>query len=272
MFLQSGKYYHIYNHANGFEKIFRNESNCHFFLEKYTFHLSVFIDTYAYCLMSNHFHFLIRVKSREEILSGLKKILDVGEFSTPPASQTLPKFQTSVKSLQPEELREKQIVQIPDFFQAAKMSASSRFKAYEKITKKYLTLIEILKSAKSSSEADAFIEHWISRQFGDLFSSYTQAFNKQNNRMGGLFIKNFQRKDVTSDEYLRTLVVYIHNNPVHHGFVNKPEEWLFSSYSEILNGRTQFIDLISVLRWFENPENFIVCHRNTPDIADYSLE
>lgn len=56
------KYYHIYNHANGFENIFIEERNFRFFLEKYQFYILPIAKTFAHCLMPNHFHFLIKIK------------------------------------------------------------------------------------------------------------------------------------------------------------------------------------------------------------------
>jgi len=67
MTLTPSKYYHIYNHANGFENIFNKERNDRFFLEKYQFYISPIADTLAYCLMPNHFHLVIRIRKREVI-------------------------------------------------------------------------------------------------------------------------------------------------------------------------------------------------------------
>ncbi|MBX9853179.1 MAG: hypothetical protein K2X86_15655 [Cytophagaceae bacterium] len=61
------KFYHIYNRGNAGEHIFKCEGNFHYFLEKYSQHINPVADTFAYCLMPNHFHFLIRIKSEEEL-------------------------------------------------------------------------------------------------------------------------------------------------------------------------------------------------------------
>ena len=57
-----GSYYHVYNRAIGRDWLFVNEGNYSFFLKKWQKYLHPYVDTYAYCLMSNHFHFLIRIK------------------------------------------------------------------------------------------------------------------------------------------------------------------------------------------------------------------
>lgn len=62
-------YYHIYNRGINKTNIFFEDSNYSFFLEKFASYISPIADTYAYCLLKNHFHFLIRFKSEEEIRS-----------------------------------------------------------------------------------------------------------------------------------------------------------------------------------------------------------
>ena len=57
-----GKYYHVYNRGNEKTRIFYSESNYRFFLERYSYYLSDWVETYAYCLIPNHFHLLIKVK------------------------------------------------------------------------------------------------------------------------------------------------------------------------------------------------------------------
>lgn len=63
--LEPEKYYHLYDHSNGSDNLFRNESNYLYFLKKYSEYLSPVFETFAYCLMPNHFHLLIKVRSEE---------------------------------------------------------------------------------------------------------------------------------------------------------------------------------------------------------------
>jgi REP element-mobilizing transposase RayT len=104
------------------------------------------------------------------------------------------------------------------------------------------------------------IEGFISKQFSNLFSSYTQAFNKQQNRMGSLFIPNFSRKEISSDEYLRQLIRYIHYNPVHHGFKSDIREWNYSSYNSIILELDSCINQTELLEFFNSLEDFIEFH------------
>lgn len=74
--MELGLTYHIYNHANGNEILFRENENFLFFLDKFKEYIHPIVDVYAYCLMPNHFHFLLRVKAREELqdLSGFENL------------------------------------------------------------------------------------------------------------------------------------------------------------------------------------------------------
>jgi putative transposase len=51
--------YHIYNQGNNRQQIFFTENNYKYFLEKANKYFSPFSKILAYCLMPNHFHFLI---------------------------------------------------------------------------------------------------------------------------------------------------------------------------------------------------------------------
>jgi putative transposase len=59
-------YYHIYNRGNNRENIFKAEENYPFFLKLYAKHIYPIADTFAYCLLPNHFHLLVRTKTPEE--------------------------------------------------------------------------------------------------------------------------------------------------------------------------------------------------------------
>lgn len=178
-----GKTYHLFTHANGSENLFLNDENYRFFLQRYRDFIDPIADTYAYCLMSNHIHFMIHIKEYE----GLLKVFE--------------------------------------------------------------------KSIPGKS-----IEYLISRKFASLFSSYTQSFNKVNNRMGSLFIPNFKRKEVSLESYFTALILYIHLNPVKHGCVKKLNDWRLSSYESILRNDASFVKSDVVLEWFGGRELFKIEH------------
>lgn len=187
--LKPDSFYHIYNRANGNEKLFAIKENYRFFLRRYRELISPIADSFAYCLMPNHFHFLVRIKSEEEL-------------------RTFPKFQT----------------------------------------------LEKLPLA-------------LSKNFSNLFSSYTQAYNNQQGRKGSLFMKNFKRKPVLNETYLRKLIHYIHYNPVNHNYCKDIEEWEFCSYKTIITSKPTILKRDEVISYFDDLENFIYCHKNPPELT-----
>ncbi len=70
---EANQYYHVYNRSNNKEPIFLNDENRAYFLKLYRKYLANVLNIYAYCLLPNHFHFLVQVKSTEQICQFLKK-------------------------------------------------------------------------------------------------------------------------------------------------------------------------------------------------------
>jgi putative transposase len=64
-------FYHIYNRGINGCNIFIEDKNYDYFLLKYAIYVYPFVETHAYCLLKNHFHFLIKVRSESEIRSFL---------------------------------------------------------------------------------------------------------------------------------------------------------------------------------------------------------
>ena len=198
--LEPDIFYHIYNHSIGHENLFRDERDYLFFIRKMKEFLSPVVDFYAYTLMPNHFHFVVKIKEEKEILSLTLK-----------GSKTL--------------------------------------------------------SESSSSLSQIEISNFISRRFSHLFNSYAQAYNKSYNRKGGLFQRPFQRKRVVDEKYLVRLIHYVHYNPVNHGFVDKVNEWRYSSYNAIVFDKPTLISRKDVMMYFDNIENLKFCHQNEPTLS-----
>jgi putative transposase len=76
--LLPGHCYHIFNRGNNQEQLFREERNYRYFLQLYAMHVFPIADTFAYCLLGNHFHFLVRVKDYSDVTS---RVLDSREVS-----------------------------------------------------------------------------------------------------------------------------------------------------------------------------------------------
>ncbi|MEO8403559.1 MAG: hypothetical protein ABI480_03155 [Chitinophagaceae bacterium] len=62
-----GQQYHVFNRAIGDEKMFRDKSDYPFFLQRYQKHVLSVADTYCYCLLPNHFHFMVKIKDETSI-------------------------------------------------------------------------------------------------------------------------------------------------------------------------------------------------------------
>ena len=65
---EPGSFYHVYNHGNADDHIFRSDENYLYFLRKYAQYIDPIAHTYAYCLMPNHFHFAVRIKDDGELM------------------------------------------------------------------------------------------------------------------------------------------------------------------------------------------------------------
>ncbi len=194
--MQPKTYYHIYNHANGFENLFRSQENYRYFMQRWIKYIEPVADTYVYCLMPNHIHFLIQTKSEKDVSTNLKysEALPFGKFGT-----------------------------------------------FQKV---------------------------VSKQFANLFSSYTQAYNKMYQRRGSLFVPNFKRQEVPSDKDLTAVAHYIHSNPVHHGFVKSIDLWKWSSYQTLLSTKPTRLARDETISWFGNQNFFLSMHQQAIELKE----
>jgi REP element-mobilizing transposase RayT len=194
-----GNYYHIYNRGNnGIDVFLENESYYHF-LRLYAKYIEPVAETFAWCLLKNHFHLLVRIKEKLEI--------NIDELSY------------------------------------------------------------------STTEKPKIVDP--SRQFSHLFNAYTQAINKRHHRTGSLFETTFERKLVSSEKYFQKLIYYIHNNPVHHGFVKQMSLYPWSSYETVISDKPTKLIRVDVIELFGNKENFINYHsqqQNLNDINSFVIE
>lgn len=60
--------YHVFNRGINGINIFIEDKNYTYFLEKYDKYLSPIADTFAYCLLKNHFHIALKIISTEKLL------------------------------------------------------------------------------------------------------------------------------------------------------------------------------------------------------------
>jgi REP element-mobilizing transposase RayT len=67
--LEYGKFYHIYNRGINACELFRENSNYEHFLRLYDKYIPLIADTFAWVLMRNHFHLLVKIKKENEIFN-----------------------------------------------------------------------------------------------------------------------------------------------------------------------------------------------------------
>jgi REP element-mobilizing transposase RayT len=189
--LETDCYYHIYNRGINGCTIISTDDNYLFFLEKFKKYMEGLCEVYSYCLMSNHFHFLIKIKSDAEINDYCVNNLKINHT---------------------------------------------------------------LNSGLHSSS------NIVSKQIGKVISSYSQAYNKAKNRHGSLLESPFKRIKVTSDEYLKNLILYIHQNPIKADF--ELDKYKFSSYRAIISNKETNINREEVLKIFDSLDNFVYSHKH----------
>lgn len=65
--LEPGMFYHVYNRGNNGIDLFYDTDCYYHFLRLYEKYMNPVADTYAWCLLGNHFHLLVYIKAEDEI-------------------------------------------------------------------------------------------------------------------------------------------------------------------------------------------------------------
>ena len=100
----------------------------------------------------------------------------------------------------------------------------------------------------------------VTMQFSHLFNSYAQYYNYKYKRHGSLFEHQFRRKKIENREYFKRCLIYIHQNPIKHGFVNDIRDYPYSSFNEMFFDENRRINKTTVLKIFDNLENYKNSH------------
>ncbi len=276
--LEPGNYYHIYNRANGFENLFRRKDNYYHLLRKYQEHISSIAETYCYCLMPNHIHFFIKVFDYDQLKNDIQNKYKDNPNSRYYIPRARPLNLRGLKDLEGLSggggAGVEDVATDDGLINNAVNKKMDQFGNNDDRTNNKSTNLDSNNNRTDNSE-ETIISRYISQQFSNLFNAYSKAYNKQQKRHGSLFQARFKRKNVDSEEYFRSLILYIHNNPVHHCFTDDLNQWDYSSY-HFFNGKKSMdncpIKLQSnqAIKWFGTKENFIYSHekRNNTSFDD----
>lgn len=93
-----------------------------------------------------------------------------------------------------------------------------------------------------------------------FFTSYSKSINIQEKRMGSLFMKNFKRIEVNTDDYLSYLIYYIHFNPQKHRLIEDFTKYQYSSFKSIISDEITKVEREKVLEWFGGLKQFKSFH------------
>ncbi len=92
-------------------------------------------------------------------------------------------------------------------------------------------------------------------ELGNIFrrigASYVYWYNWKYNRRGHLFQDRYKSETIETDEYLLTVLRYIHQNPVKAGFVASIDTYHWSSYNEYIK-RAEICDIEFPLSLFSD--------------------
>lgn len=237
--LRPDQYYHIYNRANGDENLFRTAGDYNRFIRLYDRYISPVADTFAWVLMPNHFHVLVQIKGERYYKYSKKDFkADVSQSSNGgrSARADVPQPSNADRSVKADAVRFEEVK-----WETVDPSASEGPDGIGMRRKKANPV----------------------NHFSHLFNAYAKYVNEKYGRHGSLFQRPFRRKLVEDDDYLLRVIAYIHNNPVHHGFVDRQSDYPWSSYHTCLSGKRTKLQREAVMDLFGGLVSFEARHRDS---------
>lgn len=175
--------YHIYNRAVGGKNLFEQEDDYRYFLGKLDRYLFPYVSLYAFCLMPNHFHLLVKISPFEEM----------------------------------------------DHIQ--------------------LNMEKSKATKRLQEEGPNVLNTFLEDQMRRLFSSYALYYNHKYQVRGALFQKRFKRVQFTLGQSILAKMVYIHHNPIHHGYTENYEDWAYSSYHAYVEQMGSQVNTQEIMNW-----------------------
>lgn len=83
-----------------------------------------------------------------------------------------------------------------------------------------------------------------SKLINTIEDSFTRYFNIKFDRKGPLWQNSFKSVEIRSNEQLLHVSRYIHLNPTTNRLVDKPEDWIFSSYKDFISDKNLLNNLM----------------------------
>ncbi|MEP7169134.1 MAG: hypothetical protein ABI855_07150 [Bacteroidota bacterium] len=142
-----------------------------------------------------------------------------------------------------------------------------RFKEIETI-KEFLKQRKkgILSIEELMRQNENYLGKQLSQVCSNFFNTYAKHYNFVKSRTGTLFKRTFRRKEVSDTDYLKTLICYIHQNPIASGFAQNIYEWKYSSHKAVLSSQPTLISRKFVISLFDDLENYKYCHSKNAEI------
>ena len=224
--LEEGLMYHIYNRANGHENLVHDAKDFLRFLSLMEKYIAPVADIFAWNLMPNHFHIAARIKP------GL-----VYKYMRKDFTDNLPKW---------EEVKWETIQTVKVPLNTVGLKTVGGHKTH----------------ALPAADTNDVKQPNPASHIAHLCNAYARYYNEKYKRHGSLFQRPFRRKLIQTEYYWRQLILYIHSNAVHHGFVKRIEDYQWSSYHTYLTAEPSAIMKEEIFQLFGGVENFIASHKS----------
>ncbi|MEP6726634.1 MAG: hypothetical protein ABJC98_12485 [Bacteroidota bacterium] len=117
-----------------------------------------------------------------------------------------------------------------------------------------------MKRFLSEPANELFTGGLIERQINSFMVSYANIYNKTYRRNGGLFQSPFRRSTINGDAHLQQAIIYVHANAQKHGLIKDYRDYPYSSYNEMLSGKSLFVDVSGIINFFGGNKKFIELH------------
>jgi REP element-mobilizing transposase RayT len=99
----------------------------------------------------------------------------------------------------------------------------------------------------------------LSRFMARLLTGYARRFNERHARVGHFFQNRYRSRIVGDESYLRSLLRYVHRNPIRGGIVScvaELDDYPWSGHSGLMGRGPDFVQADCVLAWFGSEQEF----------------